>query len=111
MNITHENYGQVTVLSLKGEFTADDVENFQRAVNDRLANDARDFVIDLEKVPFVDSAALECMLDLRDQAQDKLGMVKLSALDENVTKILEITRLGQQFERFPDLIEAVKSFR
>lgn len=111
MNIAHENYGHVTVLSLKGEFTADDVENFQRVAKERMAADVRDFVIDLEKVPFVDSAALEVLLDLRDQSQDKLGMVKLAAADENVTKILELTRLDQQFERFGDLIEAVKSFR
>lgn len=111
MNITHENYGHVTVLSLKGEFTADDVENFQRVALDRLANDVRDFVLDLEKVPFVDSAALEAALDLRDQAADKMGAVKLAGADENVAKILEITRLDQQFERFGDLIEAVKSFR
>ncbi|MDD4888514.1 MAG: STAS domain-containing protein [Phycisphaerae bacterium] len=111
MTISHENYGHVTVLSLKGEFTADDAENFQRVVKDRLANDVHDFVIDLEKVPFVDSAALEAMLDLRDQSQEKVGAVKLAAADENVTKILEMTRLDQQFERFGDLIEAVKSFR
>ncbi len=111
MNITHENYGHVTVLSLKGEFTADDTENFNRVVNDRIANDAHDFVIDLERVPFIDSAAMEAILDLRDRVQDKLGAVKLASVDENVVKILEIVRLDEQFERFGDLIEAVKSFR
>lgn len=111
MNITHENYGHVTVLSLKGEFTADDVENFNRVVNDRVEDDVRDFVLDLEKTPFIDSAALEAVLDLRDKVQDKLGIIKLSTIDENIAKILEITRLDQQFERFGDLIEAVKSFR
>jgi anti-anti-sigma factor len=109
VNITHENYGHVTVLSLKG--TADDTENFQRVVNDRIENDVHDFVIDLERVPFIDSAAMEAILDLRDRVQDKLGMVKLASADENVVKILEIVRLDQQFERFGDLIEAVKSFR
>jgi HptB-dependent secretion and biofilm anti anti-sigma factor len=111
MNISHENYGHVTVLSLKGEFTSDDTENFDRAVKERLAGDARDFVVDLEKVPFVDSAALEALLNLRDQSQERLGMAKLAGADENVAKILEMTRLDQQFERFPDMIEAVKSFR
>jgi len=111
MNITHEQYGHVTVLSLKGEFTADDVDNFGRVVKERLENDARDFVVDLEKVPFVDSAALEVLLNLRDRAHEKLGMVKLAAADENVAKILQMTRLDQQFEAFGDMIETVKSFR
>ncbi len=111
MNITHENYGHVTVLSLKGEFTADDVENFQRVTGELAAKDVRDFVVDLEKVPFVDSAALETLLDVRDVVSEKLGMLKLAAADENVGKILELTRLDHQFETFPDIIEAVKSFR
>ena len=111
MNITHENYGHVTVLSLKGEFTADDVDNFKRTVTELMDQDGRDFVVDLEKVPFIDSAALESLLDLRDKSSDALGMVKLAATDENVAKILEMTRLDQQFERFGDMIEAVKSFR
>jgi anti-anti-sigma factor len=111
MNITHENYGHVTVLSLKGEFTADDVDGFQKNVAELMDHDARDFVVDMEKVPFIDSAALESLLDLRDKSSDALGMVKLAATDESVAKILEMTRLDQQFERFPDMIEAVKSFR
>ena len=111
MNITPENYGQVTVLSLRGEFTVDDVENFQRVVKERLGGDVREFVIDLEKVPFIDSAAMEALLELHDQAAERAGAVRLAACDENVSKILEMTRLNQQFETFPDLIEAVKSFR
>ncbi len=111
MNVTHENYGNVCVISLKGEFTADDVETFSRAVKERLARDARDFVIDLEKSPFVDSAALERLLDLRDEVREKLGMVKLAGPDANVSKVLEMTRLDQQFETYGELIEAVKSFR
>ncbi|MCG3179289.1 MAG: hypothetical protein BIFFINMI_01623 [Phycisphaerae bacterium] len=111
MNISHENYGHVTVLSLRGEFTNDDVENFQRVANDQISHDVRDLVIDLEKVPFVDSAALEAMLALRDQAAEQMGMVKLAGADENVARILSLTRLDHQFETHGDMIEAVKSFR
>ena len=111
MQLSHENYGNVTALSLKGDFTADDTENFTRLVDDRLVHDVHDFVVDLEKAPFVDSAGLEALLDLRDKAQERLGMVKLAAADENVLKILQMTRLDKQFETHGDLIEAVKSFR
>ena len=68
-------------------------------------------MVDLEKVPFVDSAAMETLLALRNAVQEKLGLVKLAAPDENVRKILQLTRLDQQFETFSDIIEAVKSFR
>lgn len=111
MNISYEHYGHVTVMALKGEFTADDVENFTKVADELAQKDVRDFVVDLENVPFVDSAALETMLELRDRVSEKLGMVKLAGGDENVTKILELTRLNHQFETHTDIIEAVKSFR
>jgi len=111
MTITHEKYGHVTVLSLKGEFTADDAENFRRVTGELAKQDVRDMVVDLEKTPFVDSAAMEAMLALRDGLQEQLGTLKLAGADENVRKILQMTRLDQQFETFNDMIEAVKSFR
>ena len=69
----------------------------------------RDIVLNLEAVGFVDSAALEYLLDLQEQLAERLGQVKLVGLDGNVTKIFEVTRLDNAFERFEDVSEAVKS--
>jgi anti-anti-sigma factor len=66
-------------------------------------------VVDLREVPFVDSAALEYLLGLQEALSERLGQVKLSGADATVAKILEITRLENAFESYPDATEAVRA--
>jgi anti-anti-sigma factor len=110
MQITAESYGQAVILNCKGELTADSLEAFKRAVEHQLAEkQVRDLVLNFEEVPFLDSAALEYLLELQATLADRLGQVKLARLDENLRKIMEITRLESAFERHDDLSEAVRT--
>lgn len=67
-------------------------------------------VLDMSKVGFIDSQALEELLWLRDCCRENGRELKLAGLDENCAKILEITRLEEKFDRYAELAEAVKSF-
>lgn len=112
MNITAETYGHAVMLNLKGELTADTLSVFQKAVDHHLlAKDAIDLVLNLEEVTFIDSACLECLLDLQDRLAERLGQVKLLKPDVNIRKILEITRLESTFEIFKDVPEAMKAMQ
>jgi anti-anti-sigma factor len=68
-----------------------------------------DVVFNLEGSPFIDSAALEYLMDLQDRLAERLGQVKLVRPDENVAAILEFTRLRSLFEIYKETHEAVKS--
>lgn len=110
MNVTVETYGQSIVLNCKGELTVDSLDAFRRAVDHQVTEDqVRDLVLNFEQVPFVDSAGLECLLDLQELLSERMGQVKLAKLDENVAKIMEITRLDSAFDRFDDINQAVKA--
>ncbi len=110
MNIAAESYGQAVVLILKGEFNADTLEAFNVAVEHQLTDaTVRDIVLNLEGVPFIDSAALESTLTLQQRLLERMGQVKLLKADANVRKILEITRLDACFECFEDSDKAVKT--
>lgn len=110
MQITAESYGQAVILNCKGELTADSLEAFRRAVEHQLAEEqVRDLVLNFEEVPFLDSAAIEYLLELQVTLADRLGQVKLARLDENLRKIMEMTRLESAFERYDDLSEAVRT--
>lgn len=109
MNIGAESYGHAVILNLKGELTADTLGIFQQAVEHQLASkDVIDIVLNMEQVAFVDSAAMEYLLDLQDKLSDRLGQVKFIRPDDNVRKILELTRLASSFETFRDAGEAVR---
>ena len=112
MAIKCDEYGQVCVITLNGDFVGEDIAAVRKAVEEAI--DARqivDFVIDFEKCGFVDSEGLETLVWVRKRTDDLFGQVKLSTYDENVKTILEITRLAQRFECHEELAGALKTMR
>lgn len=111
MKISHHNYEYVCVLTISGEYTADDVDAFHRVVADRLDAGSKHFLIDCEHLEFVDSAGLESWLRLQERIGDRAGQVRLIKPDDNMRKVLEMTRLERAFEAHPTLEAAVRSVR
>lgn len=112
MNITAESYGHAVILNLKGELVDDTLGALEQAVEHALADSVViDLVLNMEAVPFMDSKAIEYLLSLQDRLAEKLGQVKLLKCDENVLKVLEITRLEGAFEVCKDVNEAVKAIQ
>ncbi len=110
MNITVESYGHAVVLNLQGDLTEDALAAFLQSVDHQLASDeVVDLVLNMENVHFLDSAALECLLDLQDRLAERFGHVKLAKADENVSTILMITRMDSKFEVYKGIPEAVKA--
>lgn len=110
MKIGTQNYNDVTVVELQGEFTTEFVKTFTDTVTSVLAGGTIGIVLDMSKVAFIDSPCLEQLLWLRDYCEENNRQLKLAGLDEYCTKILEITRLLPQLEVYDELAQAVKSF-
>lgn len=111
MPTTAADYNNVSVLSIKGELTGEDVEDFTRCANQCVADSHYEIVVDCSELEAVDSAGLESLVDLQNRCESDLGRVKLCGLNGVCAKILEITRLNRRFECFDELDEAVRSFR
>ena len=110
MNVTAESYGHAVMLIMKGELVEDSMAAFNQAVEHQLRDkEVIDIVLNMEEVPFIDSAALEGLLDLQDKLAERFGQVKFVKIDENIDKILEITRLRSEFDIYKDVAEAVKA--
>ena len=110
MNVTAESYGHAIVLNLQGELTGDSTAALMQVVDHHLKDgELIDVVLNMETVGFVDSAALECMLDLEDRLAERFGRVKLVKVDENIRMILDITRLTNTFDIYDDINDAVKA--
>jgi anti-sigma B factor antagonist len=112
MPVKCEEYNQVCVMSVDGDFAADEIGAARKAFENLVEKrQIVDFVIDLEKSGFVDSEGLELLLWMKRKCEDLFGQIKLAGLDENVKKILEITRLEPRFECHADLPSALKTMR
>src|SRR2546421_564048 len=99
MAIKCDEYNGVCVLTVDGDLSGDANTVIRRHAEDRIRQkQIVDFVVDLDKAGFVDSAGLETLLWLKRRCEDLFGRVKLAGPDENCRKILEITRLAHRFE-------------
>ncbi len=111
MPVTCEVYEHVTVFNLAGELASEQAELFKKVVLDALERDARFVVLNMQAVPFVDSGGLEALLWAQEQCEQRLGHLRLCGLDENLKKIMYVTRLEGQFEAFDAVTDAVKLMR
>jgi len=112
MPVKLEEYDGVCVLSVTGDFTGEDVAAARKVAEEFIERrQIADFVADLEKTTFIDSEGLETLLWIRRRCEDLFGQFKLAAADENVKKILEVTRLGRRFENVVDVPTALKTMR
>ena len=112
MAVKSEDYSNVCVIMLDGDVSTEACQQVRSTVDGRVEQRRIvDFVIDFEKVDFIDSEGLETLLWLKRRCEDLFGQIKLINLKENVRKILEITRLEHRFECHVDLAGALKTMR
>jgi anti-anti-sigma factor len=110
MKIKTQDYNGVTVAKLQGELDSDFTDLLQNIITNIIAAHATGIVLDMSEVGFIDGQGLERLLWTRDYCNANNCQLRLAGLDENCSKILEITRLENMFERCAELAEAVKSF-
>lgn len=110
MRIRWQDYNDVTVIELQGEVDSEFVEPLRNAVTEIAGNQRAGIVLDMSDVSFLDSQGLELLLWVRDYCRQNKIQLRLAGLDENCRKILEITRLQDEFDCHAELAEAVKSF-
>ena len=110
MKLRTQDYNEVTVVELQGDLDADFTELFKDTITDVVTKNKIGVVLDMSAVGFIDSQGLELLLWVKDYCQQSKIQLRLAGLDENFAKILEITRLENDFDRYTELAEAVKSF-
>ena len=101
MKISTQEFEHVSVMTVSGEFTHDDIEQFSRVVSDRCGQGVRDVVLDCEHLEFVDSAGLEAWL------REEMALV---AGESGVEIALKVKVSGESFltppGAFSDLVAA-----
>jgi len=110
MKIETQNYDNVTVIELHGDFVAEFIKPFQDATSSIVAAGTSSIVIDMTNMGFIDSPSLEQLLWLKDSCSQNNLQLKIAGLDENCTKIFEITRLDSRFDTYHEVSQAVRSF-
>ena len=111
MKLNVRQIRHVAVVDLAGKITVGEGDAVLReGVFELLQSDQKQILLDLRKVPYMDSAGIGEMVACYKAARDKNGTVKLLNPSEKVSDLLQITRLEEVFETYRDEKEALHSF-
>ena len=95
------------VLQLDGEIDLHVSPNVTAVLNGMIAKKPKQLVVDLSRVPYIDSAGLAALIGAMREVEAYGGKFALACLPETVRSIFENSRLDQVFQIFPDVDTAM----
>ena len=111
MQIEERGVGDVTILDLKGKMTLGEGDELLKdKINSLLQQDRKHILLNLEGVPYIDSAGLGEIVRTYTTVSRQGGSLKLLNLTRRIEDLLSITKLLTVFETFESEHEAVSSF-
>jgi anti-sigma B factor antagonist len=112
MQIEERVVGEVTILDLKGKITlGEGDEALKDKVNSLALQQRKQILLNLEGVPYIDSAGLGEVVRTYTTISRQGGQLKLVNLTKRITDLLSITKLLTVFETFDTEAEALQSFK
>ena len=112
MQIEERSVGDVTILDLKGKMTLGEGDELLKdKINSLIHQGQRKLLLNLEGVPYIDSAGLGEIVRTYTTVSRQGGSLKLVNLTKRITDLLSITKLLTVFETFDSEPEAVASFQ
>jgi anti-sigma B factor antagonist len=111
MEIAERTVNDVTILDLKGKMTlGEGDELLKEKINSLLAAGKKRLLLNLEGVPYIDSAGLGEVVRTYTTVSRQGGTLKLLNLTKRIEDLLSITKLLTVFETFDTEAEAINSF-
>lgn len=110
MKIEQQQVGSVAVLAPDGPLADEDVAVFRKVLVERLQSPNPRIVVSMHDVPYVDSVALEMLLDAADELAQRAMSLKLVKVTPTCREILELTGCAERFSFFNEIQDAVKSY-
>lgn len=103
MRIEEERKGSVIVLRPHGPVAGADVEQFRVQLARALGGDNTGAMVDLARVQYLDSQALEALVDAAEKCIRSQWTLALCGADETVREVLVLTGLDTLFQQFPSV--------
>lgn len=107
MKVLEHVYPKVVVLELTERLTVETESGLRDAVRRQLDAGRRNLVLNLARVPYVDSCGLGTMVQAYVSAHRAGGSVKLMNITPRVRQLLTVTRLLTVFELYQPQARAI----
>ncbi|MFN3603381.1 MAG: STAS domain-containing protein [Leptonema sp. (in: bacteria)] len=111
MKLKFLSKGEVVVVTIEGAIkSGDEYQLAEKMENYIKPNKAPKFIIDMRKVPFINSQALGLFLHIFKHVDYLKGRMVFSGLNSDIESLMNLTQLSNVFEIYKTLEEAIESF-
>ena len=112
MTIKEKMYGDVAVISLKGNLMGEpDTTDVRDKIYNLLQDGVTKVVLDLGKVKWINSSGLGTLIAAMTSVKNKGGELKLANITDKVESLFMITQLIKVFKTYESTDRAVASFK
>jgi anti-sigma B factor antagonist len=112
MQIEERVVDGVTILDLKGKMTLGEGDELLKdKINSLIQQDKKQLLLNLEGVPYIDSAGLGEIVRTYTTVSRQGGKLKLLNLTKRIQDLLAITKLLTVFETYDTEKEAISSYK
>ena len=112
MQIEERTAGDDTILDLKGKMTLGEGDELLKdKINSLLSQGRKRLLLNLEGVPYIDSAGLGEVVRTYTTVSRQGGSLKLLNLTKRIEDLLSITKLLTVFDTYDNEAEAIKSYK
>jgi len=101
---------RIEILKWEEDITLKNVDHFRKAVLELLELNASQFILDLEKVKYVNSSALGIIADSVMKSKKNGKELVISGIDANIEEIFNIVKFSTFMKLFKKLDNAVAFF-
>jgi len=110
MKIRTQQCGAVAVVRPDGPLVHSEADELRKSLKDAIYKNLGRVVLDVSAVPFVDSAGLECLVEITDELARSGKPLKICAADQTLKDVLALSGVSSEFEHFEDVSSGVRSF-
>jgi anti-sigma B factor antagonist len=110
MEIGIEKTNGVVIIALQGEVDTTTAADLNAAFDELVIRGEQNYVIDLNRVTFMDSSGLAALARMYKRIRIGKGDVRLCCPPSDMRRILELTRFDRVFDIFFDRASAIASF-
>jgi len=102
----------VTILDVEGEIRRSESSDItlHKMIKDQLDQDKKRFLLNLDKVEFIDSFGVGEILASHISTQNVGGRLKLTNISKKLSLVFQVTMLDRVLEIFSDESKALESF-
>ncbi len=110
MAIRESRTARALTLFVEGPLNFANAEVLKEKIQAGMSEGLVRFIVDMEKTPLVDSTGVGILVSMHNRLADSGGAIRLSAVQDNVMRILKAAHLDSYIEIFSNVTEAALNF-